>query len=634
MNRIDFKASHILLSVVCTYAVIADLNKYPDWADGFDYYIRNLFTTRVEPLLAGLIFILMIPFVKYIRQNCFPSGKKNIPVTILSYLFAIFTVVGASFHYAGNYSLISGMANGQMLKALLWFFSLVVLYYYLLVWLFLQLDQIELKEFNSDPVKLFGLTFLILCLAYIPYTVASYPAIFNWDECNQILSSHPELGIVAPGYLKGHLLDEHVYLNEHHPLAHTLLLKVFIDFGYKHFHSANLGVFLQVLGQMLFVFSAISYLVSTLSKAGLLNRKIYIALLCYFILVPRINNYMMVTAKDVIYAACLVYFTCFLFQLMTWEKNNPLLFAGLAFSSLGLFFFRNEGRYLLVFTFLFMILLQKGILRKTAVTGLVTTILLTVVLSSVVLPHFNVNKGSRREMLSVPFQQTARYVTEYGNEVTEHQKAVIDTLLDYETIPERYDPCRSDNIKNSFNENATSDDLKSYVKVWGKMGLKHPGCYIAAFIHNYYQYYWPGETHLDCRSYEFTEIRFADLSAQMEPIGYKFEYPASLDKFRSGFESLRESIANNDLFGIFDTPVFYTWILIILVAFSLYKRSRTAFMLLVYPIGVLLMCNLSPCNGQFCRYEYPDMMVIPALLLLCVWLTKQKTKPSGGNGLE
>lgn len=634
MNRFDIKISHILLSSVCTYAVVADLGAYPtDWADGFDYYVRNLLTTKVDPMVSGLILVLMIPFVRYIRQACFPSGKRNIPVTILSYLFGLFTVVGTSFHIAGNSSLIVGVSNGQMLKAILWYFSLVVLYYYLLSWLFLQFNLLDWKEHRSEPTKVFGLTFLILCLAYIPYTIASYPAIFNWDECNQILSTHPELGIVAPGYLNGHLLNEHVYLNEHHPLAHTLLLKVFIDAGQKWFHSANLGVFVQVLFQMLFVFSAISYLISTLSKYRFLSKKMYIALLCYFILVPRINNYMMVTAKDVIYAACLIYFTCFLFQIMTDENRHPLLFVGTGVSSLGLFLFRNEGRYLLVFTFLFILIMEKGVLRKTAITGLIGTVVLTVVLSSVILPHFNVNKGSKREMLSVPFQQTARYVTEFGDEVTDHEKQVIDHLLKYDTIPERYDPNRSDSIKNCFNENTTAEDLISYVKVWGKMGLKHPGCYIGAFVNNYYQYYWPGDTRLDCRGYEFTELRFADLSAQMEPIGYRFYYPDALNGFRNGYESLREAIAHYAPVSIFDTPVFYTWVLIILLAYCIYKRNRGAFLLQVYPLGVLIMCNLSPCNGYFARYQYPDIMALPALLLFAILLTRRKIEPSGGNEL-
>lgn len=633
MTRLDIKISHVLLSLVCTYAIIADLSAFQSDVIGFDYYVGNLFLTRYEPVVPMLIAVPMYLFVHHVKTTCFPMGPRNVPVTVLAWLFALFTVVGTSYHIAGNGSLMYGVANGQMLKALFWFLSLVVLYYYLLALLFLHLDLLQFRSHSSNPRLVFSLTFLILVFSYIPYAVASYPAIFLADEVNQILSAYPELGFIRPGYLEGHLIDEHVFLNEHHPIAHTLLIKAFLDMGVHFFHSANVGIFLLVLLQMLLVFSAVSYFARTLSKYNLLSKPLHIAILGYFILTPRINNYMMITAKDIIYVACLVFFLSILFQMVQESGGSPALLFGLLLSSLGLFFFRNEGRYLLVFTFLLMFILEKGFFRKIAVSGILFTITLALVLSTVVYPAFAINKGSRREMLSVPFQQTARYVSEHGEEVTPHEREVIDAVLGYANLAERYQPDRSDNVKNGFHEDTTSEQLNEYFHVWAKMLLKHPGCYLSSFIHNYYQYYWPGDTHLDWRSFAFSEKQFNILNPVTAPIGIEFTYPEVLDEYRNGYESLRESIARNSIFGIFDTPTFYTWFFVILLAYSIYKRNRDSLLLQMYPSGILLMCNLSPCNGYFCRYEYPIIMALPALMLFTLRLTREKQQATGGKDL-
>lgn len=74
--------------------------------------------------------------------------------------------------------------------------------------------------------------------------------------------------------------------------------------------------------------------------------------------------------------------------------------------------------------------------------------------------HYQIEPGSIREALSLPFQQTARYALEYGNEITEEEAAVISNILDYEHLAENYNPRISDPVKRTFNKNATREELK------------------------------------------------------------------------------------------------------------------------------------------------------------------------------
>ena len=50
---------------------------------------------------------------------------------------------------------------------------------------------------------------------------------------------------------------------------------------------------------------------------------------------------------------------------------------------------------------------------------------LTTCYSKVILPYFKITNGSIREMLSIPFQQTARYVKNHGDEISEEDNGQL-----------------------------------------------------------------------------------------------------------------------------------------------------------------------------------------------------------------
>ena len=85
-------------------------------------------------------------------------------------------------------------------------------------------------------------------------------------------------------------------------------------------------------------------------------------------------------------------------------------------------------------------------------------------------PQLGVEKGSVKEVLSIPFQQTARYIKEYPEEVTLKEKKAINDILSYDGIKENYNPEISDFVKNTFRE-GSEDKLDEYFKVWFEMFL-------------------------------------------------------------------------------------------------------------------------------------------------------------------
>lgn len=73
-------------------------------------------------------------------------------------------------------------------------------------------------------------------------------------------------------------------------------------------------------------------------------------------------------------------------------------------------------------------------------------------------------------------QQTARYIRDYGNEVTDDERTAIEKVLDYDAIAQSYMPELSDGVKQYY-KNPGKGDLARYMLVWAKMLLKHPVCY-------------------------------------------------------------------------------------------------------------------------------------------------------------
>lgn len=102
------------------------------------------------------------------------------------------------------------------------------------------------------------------------------------------------------------------------------------------------------------------------------------------------------------------------------------------------------------------------------------------IVAPVVKYALGISAARKSEIFSIPFQQTARYVKYYQQEIPQDEYAAIDKLLDMKTLATRYVPTNADSVK-GFEELGGIRDYIGYVKVWIKQGLRHPACYVSAF---------------------------------------------------------------------------------------------------------------------------------------------------------
>ena len=471
------------------------------------------------------------------------------------------------------------------------------------------------KRFVSDHS--FGCIVALLLLILIPVSLLAYPGQFMGDT----------LGIIAQGF---RLQNYHPYwspddsgmkLGNHHPVTYTLLLHYCIVAGKALFGAYNRGLYVSVLLQLIASVCAFAYCITALQRAGVIRLGTAFVLALFYGLNSQVQLYLVLLSKDALYSAALLFFLTTAFELCCGERRKPTI-ALFAFSAVCCVLFRNDGIYVLVPT-LVALLTQRGSRRATAVL-LPAIVVFWLVFGKVILPFAGVIPGSKREMLSIPFQQTARYLVEHPDDVTDSERAAIDGVLIFDRVAESYDPNISDPVKSLYREDATSDDMRRYFSAWKDMFVKHPATYVHAVLHNKYEYFYPDA--LIGRSFTFgwSADRMKATNQVCEKLGTDFHHPKRLESQRILYEGICDATISMPLVGALLSAPMYLWLFLFLLAFTLRRRNWDALVFLV-PIFMIFLINLAgPTNGGYFRYTYPVMLYMPIALATTLCLKNDR----------
>lgn len=553
------------------------------------------------------------------------STQEKYACAGLSVFFTFCMIFGSAFDADNSWTPVFAMPWNSICRAILWlvFFTIMVTAIWKL-WNYWASKNKSVSMaagrhavfFNKHP---FWITFFIIFLSYIPYFIAFYPGILMGDSVDQILQ-----GFNLPDYTSAHLnlLNPSLYLNQHHPVIHTLLLTTMLRIGKAFWGSYQTGLFIYAMLQSITMICAFSYVIEDLTERNFPIQG-RILLILYFILAPRIQNYMFLISKDVLYTAWLLVFLISYMHILEGEEKDEIKSNLFWFSAIGILSFRNDGKYVLLSTMLVGIALIKKV-RPYLVITLSFAMIVTIILSNT-FTSVKITPPSPREMLSIPFQQTARYVSTYPEEVTEEEKECIKKVLDYDVLLTDYIPGNADPVKDSFKKTATKEDLLNYFVTWGEMLGKHPGVYVQASMNNLYEYFYPGAS--TCMRYteEFSIQKMNELNKQGVSVGLHFSFPENTHWLRQLYEAWDFIFLIPGL-SLFTTPAFYTWIVLFMIVYWIIKKGKENLALTV-PLGViLLICLAGPCNGWYFRYLFPIYVCI--FPLICIFFCKkQNYKP-------
>ncbi len=582
---------------------------------GFDIY--NLYEGETRDLLKlGLIgSVLLIYFIyKFYQKSTIIPKKKSLKV--LSLILAFFMIFGNSFMCVGSTALIFKNI-GYFLLSLIMYIGYYYLFLVLISYLFRFLDKNNFSEENKEKKDnkfvaafkkhpfLFSLCFIVIC--WLPYIISYYPIILSPDPSFQIRQF---FGIRTKYADYAILLDENVVMTNHHPVTHTMLLGGCLKLG-TMIGNDNLGLFFYSIIQISVLASVLAFSIYYMQKMGL-KTKYLIGVLLIYALVPMFPLYAMSGVKDVLFGAFIFLYFIFLHNLVKTKCEgykwwNYLLIIILL---ILICLFRNNGIHVLILSLPFTLIIARK-KWKQLLTVMVCVFGFYGVFDKVILPYYKITPGSIREVLSVPFQQTARLSKYHGDEFTEEEIATIDKILGYDDLAERYDSELADPVKNEFNKYATDEDLKEYFKVWFNGLIKHPGTYIEATMNNVYGFFYPEKTKW---------YVYYNFDNRITENGFDYHYN-SLETSRNILSEYAVAFPYIPGIGLISNIGFNVWIIFTLFAYAIYKKLYKNILLLAPALILILVCVVGPANTYF-RYALPFIFAMP--FIIGVFLEKRE----------
>ena len=582
---------------------------------GFDIY--NLYEGETRDLLKLRLIgsVLLIYFIyKFYQKSTIIPKKKSLKV--LSLILAFFMIFGNSFMCVGSTALIFKNI-GYFLLSLIMYIGYYYLFLVLISYLFRFLDKNNFSEENKEKKDnkfvatfkkhpfLFSLCFIVIC--WLPYIISYYPIILSPDPSFQIRQF---FGIRTKYADYAILLDENVVMTNHHPVTHTMLLGGCLKLG-TMIGNDNLGLFFYSIIQISVLASVLAFSIYYMQKMGL-KTKYLIGVLLIYALVPMFPLYAMSGVKDVLFGAFIFLYFIFLHNLVKTKCEgykwwNYLLIIILL---ILICLFRNNGIHVLILSLPFTLIIARK-KWKQLLTVMVCVFGFYGVFDKVILPYYKITPGSIREVLSVPFQQTARLAKYHGDEFTEEEIATIDKILSYDDLAERYNPELADPVKNEFNKYATDEDLKKYFKVWFNGLIKHPGTYIEATMNNVYGFFYPEKTKW---------YVYYNFDNRITENGFDYHYN-SLETSRNILSEYAVAFPYIPGIGLISNIGFNVWIIFTLFAYAIYKKLYKNILLLAPALILILVCVVGPANTYF-RYALPFIFAMP--FIIGVFLEKRE----------
>ena len=559
-----------------------------------------VFTQKDNSFLLYLVFVIFL-FLYY--KKYLYSLKYNKIFNFLSLLFSLFMVVGYSFDVTDSSDLLFG-------SWFLFFLSLLkIVGYFIFFNVTINVIFNFIKEYDfPDFVKknkllllfeknpfLFSCILLLIC--YLPYMIAYYPAVINYDAANQIKEV---MGIHTRYMDSVVLINENVFITNFNPVIHTLLLGGLFKLGYN-LGSVNFGLFLYSVFQTALVIMTFSYAICFMKKQGIKSKYLIISLLI-FALVPVFPMYAMTTVKDVIFSCLILLLVIYIYKFIINDilKRDYFIFFVIV---LFMMLFRNNGLYILLLVFPFMIIVLKD--KRKSLVSIFVLSLISYFGYNRLLTYFEITNTSIREALSIPFQQTARLVKYKEEVIEETDKNIIDVILDYNTLADRYEPDLSDNVKNKYNKYATSDDLKRYFIVWFKYLLKEPMIYVDATLNNVYGYFYPNTAQW---------YLYNDYNTKLEEAGFDYHFN-NLDVSRDILGGFSSAYSRIPFLGLIVNIGFTSWIYLFMLCSLIVTKNKKYIFTLLPGFVLLLTCIAGPANTYF-RYILPLTFTLPVMVPL------------------
>ncbi len=425
-----------------------------------------------------------------------------------------------------------------------------------------------------SDLKVFILVFTLLIVLWMPYLIVLYPGSMWYDCASSILQMY--------GIKK---------LENWNPILQTILIGGSIRIG-DWIGNVNLGIFLYNCFQMLLASSVIAYMLLLLYRPNKNEKIIWFGILIYGLL-PVYPIYITALGKDTNWSCFLLLSLACLWN----EKNRPnwikkpknILFCILAL--LGVCLLRNAGIYVAIcFCFVLLVIVPSQIRIRTFF-GECVFIVTILFWSNCMLPALGVSIDNiSRDSWNIQFQQIARFVTLYPDEVTETDKETINLMLSYENMSTKYNPNIVDPIINGIyhGDTISEGNKRRFMKMYWNMFRRHPLCFIDAIC-------------AKCWGY-FTPMKWESVK------------PFTVIGVHDVYISVKDALPDLQFYNIFDLSAYGLFVDLLQKTPIINLVTRCG--MWVWQLFFVLLVALKKRRYDFCLYSFPFFMIVVGLIIV------------------
>lgn len=554
-------------------------------------------------------------FLRRIRRN--HTKKHYVYSAAVSFFFSLLLILG---YQLDRYGMTDGGFQGKAL-ILLRALCLAVAVLPFGDMLFCLIERIPFGVGSAEKGwkkgAVFGISFAVIFLLWIPVWLAYYPIVMSYDFHRQVNEAY----------------NGWIWFNSYQPLIHTWLIWLFLQIG-GVLGSNEVGMGLFTLIQMLTVSAAMGYACTAVYQMVKRKWTVVLTVLFYGVF-PFCSVSMMVGTKDAIFSALFLTFTILLAKrclcckstrrwvtellmavtavMMMLFRYNAL-YAVAAFGVLSLIFAKGKEK---LHIFLLCAIMTMG--GKAAQEGLQHALGTQI-------------RGSSIEKYSVLIQQFARVGYCHGTNIEPEIYELIDKYVSAESWQDHM-PSLADASRSGVNfDEVWEPNMGQVVKDWFRVGLKYPNEYIDAFL-CMTQGFW----FLDDRTYCEMQgwgngDRHGAIFTNNSSASDTYEGIQHISKFPWLEERLEDIVSNNAFYhwpvvSLLFKPAIYTLSLVMITVVLIYRNTqkKQAYICL-FPLVYFGTMLLGP-TVQF-RYVLPIMITVPFLFALTC------TSGAEGNGSE
>ncbi len=511
------------------------------------------------------------------------------------------------------------------LRAMVIILGTAVLVYYLILLAFDFLDGLSSREVvqtGTFSKKYYIISSLLVLLCWVPYLILFFPGTSGTDTASQVAQFFGQ-----STWTRGmsSVRGEDIYFSNHFPFFSTVLAGGFIKLGVL-MGKAAYGMLLYAVLQMIFMAFTMTGVWFYLRWAGLSERCLKAGLV-FTAIFPIYPMNAICMLKDVSFSLFCLIMTVLLFEIMRSRgeslKNRGFC-AALLLDALFVMLFRSQGVYIMILVAIVVLAVYHRQWKQVVAALVVPILLFQLVWMKILLPSWNVAPGGRQEAIGILFQQTARCVKEYPEDVTEEEKEIIDKVIAYDLLAEKYNPTLTDPVKFTFRQDCETKDILEYLKVWFDMLRRHPGTYVEAVLNNCYGFFYLQQ------SSGLVYMNYKNKDRWKEGNELRVEAPFLTEPVSRTVGAVPYFLQKIPVLGLLFSVGAYSWAVIYFFINTLRKKKYSYLipgMVAILSTGIFLIC---PANGNF-RYVMPLMFAVPFLFGMCIL---QSAKGQGAKSQE